>query len=119
MDKFIYLGSSISSTDNNINKPLAKACSAIDRLSVRWKSDPSDKIKRNFFQAAVVSIILYGCTRWKLSKRMEKKTWLKLHKNATSHTEQILEATFLPYLKLFISDEHDEQNTAGDIRANS
>ena len=30
-------------------------------------------MKRSFFQAAVVSILLYGCTRWTLTKRMEKK----------------------------------------------
>ena len=30
-------------------------------------------MKRNFFQAAVVSILLYGCTTWTLTKRMEKK----------------------------------------------
>ena len=28
---------------------------------------------RNFFQAAVVSILLYGCTTWTLTKRREKK----------------------------------------------
>ena len=33
----------------------------------------SDKIKRSFFQAAVVSILLCGCTTWTLTKRMEKK----------------------------------------------
>ena len=33
----------------------------------------TDKIKRSFFQAAVVSIQLYGCTTWTLTKRMEKK----------------------------------------------
>ena len=27
---------------------------------------------RSFFQAAVVSILLYGCTTWTLTKRMEK-----------------------------------------------
>ena len=27
----------------------------------------------SFFQAAVVSILLYGCTTWTLTKRMEKK----------------------------------------------
>ena len=27
----------------------------------------------SFFQAAVVSILLYGCTTWKLTKRLEKK----------------------------------------------
>ena len=31
------------------------------------------KMKRSFFQAAVLSILLYGCTTWTLTKRMEKK----------------------------------------------
>ena len=30
-------------------------------------------MKRSFFQAAVVTILLYGCTTWTLTKRMEKK----------------------------------------------
>ena len=30
-------------------------------------------MKRSFFQAAVVSILQYGCTTWTLTKRMEKK----------------------------------------------
>ena len=30
-------------------------------------------MKRSFFQEAVVSILLYGCTTWTLTKRMEKK----------------------------------------------
>ena len=30
-------------------------------------------MKRSFFQAAVVSILLYGCTTWTLTKRREKK----------------------------------------------
>ena len=29
-------------------------------------------MKRSFFQAAIVSILLYGCTTWMLTKRMEK-----------------------------------------------
>ena len=44
-----------------------------DRLSIIWKSDLTDKMKRSFFQAAVVSILLYGCTTWTLTKRLEKK----------------------------------------------
>ena len=71
--KFTYLGSSVSSTKTDINTRLTKAWTAIDRLSVIWKSDPTDKIKRNFFQAAVVWILLYGCTTWALTKCMEKK----------------------------------------------
>ena len=30
-------------------------------------------MKRSFFQAAVVSILLYGCTTWTLTKRLKKK----------------------------------------------
>ena len=30
-------------------------------------------MKRSFFQAAVVSILLYGCTTWTLSKQLERK----------------------------------------------
>ena len=33
----------------------------------------TDKMKRSFFQAAVTSILLYGCTTWTLTKRLEKK----------------------------------------------
>ena len=40
----------------------------INRLSIIWKSDRTDKMKRSFFQAAVASILL-----WTLTKRLEKK----------------------------------------------
>ena len=73
VDKFTYLGSSVSSTETDIDTRLAKAWTAINRLSIIWKSDLTDKMKRSFFQAAIVSILLYGCTTWTLTKRMEKK----------------------------------------------
>ena len=57
----------------DIETRLTKAWTAIDRLSIIWKSDLTDKMKRSFFQAAVVSILLYGCTTWMLTKRLEKK----------------------------------------------
>ena len=57
----------------SIDTRLTKAWTAIDRLSIIWKSDLTDKMKRSFFQAAVVSILLYGCTTWTLTKRLEKK----------------------------------------------
>ena len=62
VDKFTYLGSSVSSTEKDIDTQLTKAWTAINRLSVIWKSDMTNIIKRNFFQTAVVSILLYGCT---------------------------------------------------------
>ena len=71
VDKFTYLGSSVSSTETDINTRVAKAWRAIDRLSVIWKSDLADKIKCSFFQAAVMLILLYRCTTWMLTKHME------------------------------------------------
>ena len=73
IDKFTYLGSSISSTEKDIDTWLTKAWTAIDRLSIICKSDMTDKMKCSFFQAAVVSILLYRCTTWTLTKRLEKK----------------------------------------------
>ena len=66
-------GSSVSSTETDIDMRLAKAWTAINRISSIWKSDLTDKMKRDFFQAAVVLILLYGCTTWTPTKRMEKK----------------------------------------------
>ena len=79
--KFTYHRSSVSSTENDINTWLAKAWIVTDRLSVIWKSDLSNKIKRSFFRAAVASILLYGCTTWTLTKRLERKldgNWTKI-----------------------------------------
>ena len=73
VDKFTYLGSSVSSTEKDINMQLTKAWTAIDKLSVIWKSDLTNKMKRSFFHAVVVSILLYGCNTWTLTKRLEKK----------------------------------------------
>ena len=73
VDKFTYQRSSVLSTEKDINTRLAKVWTAIHRLSVIWKSDLTDKIKCSFFQATVVSILLYGCTTWTVTKRMEKK----------------------------------------------
>ena len=86
MDKFTSLWSSISSTENDINMWLAEAWTVIDRLLVIWKLDLSDKIKCNFFQKAVMSIILYRCTTWTMTKCIEKK----LDSNCTKMLRAIL-----------------------------
>ena len=72
-DKFTYQGSSASLTMTVIDTWLAKTWTPIDRLSVIWQSNLTDKMKRSFFQTAVMSILLYGCTSWTLTKRIEKK----------------------------------------------
>ena len=73
VDRFTYLESSVSSTKTDINTGLSNAWTAINRLSVIWMSDLTDEIKCSFFQAVVVSILLYSCTTWTLTKHMEKK----------------------------------------------
>ena len=66
--------SSVSSTEKDIDTRLMDSdWTAIDRLSIIWKSDPTDKMKCSFFLAAVVSILLYGFTTRTLTKRLEKK----------------------------------------------
>ena len=48
VDTFIYLRSSVSSTENDVNTRIAKAETTIDRVLVRWKLDLSDRRKLIF-----------------------------------------------------------------------
>ena len=73
VDKITYLGSSVSSTESDISMCVVKVWTAINRLLIIWKSNLCNKIKGNFFQAVGVSILLYGCTTWMLTKHIEKK----------------------------------------------
>ena len=86
VDKLTYIRSSISSTEKDIDTRLTKAWTAIDGQSIMWKSDLTDEMKRSFFQAAVVSILLFGCTTWTLTKRLKKK----LDSNYTTMLRAIL-----------------------------
>ena len=123
VDKFTYLGSSVSSTEKDIDTRLTKAWIAINRQAIVWKSGLTDKMKRSFVQAAVASILLYGCTTWTLTKRLEKK----LDGNYTRMLQAILNnpggstpqdtnytATCLLSRKLFKLGEPDMQDTAGE-----
>ena len=92
-DKFTYLGSSVLSTEKDIDTRLTKAWTAINRLSIIWKSDLTDKMERSFFQAVVVSILLYGCTTWTLTKQLEKK----LDGNYTRMLRAILNKSWLQH----------------------
>ena len=62
IDHITYFSSNISSTENDVNIQIRKAWTATDRLSTIWKSNPSDKIKWDFFQQVVMSVLLYGFT---------------------------------------------------------
>ena len=73
VDHFTYLGSNISTNESDVNIRTAKSRTIIDRLLIKWKSDLSDKIKWEFFQAVAVSLLLYGCITWTWTKLLEKK----------------------------------------------
>ena len=81
-----YHRSSFSSTENDINMPLAKTWTAIDRLSIMWKSDLSNEIKCNVFLAVVMLILLYGYTTQMLTECIEKK----LDRNYTIMLQAVL-----------------------------
>ena len=61
-------------------------------LSIIWKSDIPAKIKLDFFQAVTMPILPCGCTRWILTKRLEKKVKWMQHKNAMCCFEHIMKA---------------------------
>ena len=128
VDKFTYLWSSVSSTEKDIHTRLTKAWTAIDRIAVIWKSDLTDKVKPSFFPAAVESILLYGCTTWTQTKRMEKSLrattkecceqyWTSPGGNTQQSTSCM--ATYLPSLKLSMLHEPDMQETGGEAGTSS
>ena len=84
----MYFGSSVSSTESDINMYLAKAWTAIKRLLIIWKSDLSDKIKHNFFELRLSQFYYMDA-----DKVYREKARQELHNNATSYIEPILEAT--------------------------
>ena len=93
--KMTYLGSNISSTEIYFNIYIAKAWTAVDRLSIICKSDLSDKIKRvpppPSCHHVNTTVLMHHLDTNKMYK--EKVHW-ELYKNAMFHFEQILEATF-------------------------
>ena len=67
---------------------LFAAASEIRKRLIRRKT-----MKRSFFQAAIVSILQYGCTTWTLTKRMEKR----LDGNYTRMLRAILNRSWRQY----------------------
>ena len=99
VDNFTYLSSSVSSTESNVNIRPAKAWTAIDGVSIVWESYLSEKY---FFQAADMSVLLYGCTPRTLSKRPEKK----LDANSTRMLQVTLYIYIQQMLKAALHEKH-------------
>ena len=87
VDKFTYLGSSVSSTEKDIDTRLTKAWIAIDRLSIIWKSDLTGKMKRISSRQRSYRYCYIDANKTAGEARRQ------LHKNFASNIEQVLAAT--------------------------
>ena len=120
-DKFTYLGSSVSSTENDINTRLAKTWTAIDRLSVLWKSDLSDRII--FSKQRICSYYCIDATLgyWKsltvIAQGCFELYWTNLGSNIPQNSS--CRATCLLSRTLFKLDEQDMRYTAWRARMNA
>ena len=119
VDKLTYLGSSVSSTEKDIDTRLKKAWTVINRLSIIWKSDLTDKIKHSFFQAAVVSIRYMDALLGRLKKKIDGNYTRMLRAILNTQQGTNYTANCLPSRKLYKLDQPDTQDTAGEARTNS
>ena len=77
--KFTYLSGNISSTECDVKILLTKTWNAIEKLLIIWKSNLSYKLKRDFQQAVIVSILLCACST--LTQETKTKTKIKQKTN--------------------------------------
>ena len=73
VEDFKYLGSYIASTERDIEIKIGKAWGALNQLDKIWKSNLPKNLKKDFFRAAVESVLLYGSTAWTLTTSLEDK----------------------------------------------
>ena len=127
VEKFTYLGSSVSSTEIDIDTWLAKEWTAIDRLWVIWKSDLTDKMC-SFFQVASCRFCymdaLHGCLLdgWrKCLKAITQECCEQYWTSPGDSTQQSSSctATYHPSQKLSKLDEPDMWDSIGELRTSS
>ena len=74
---FTYLGASVTKDGGGtaaIQKRIALASATFNKLSKVWSDrDIGRKTKATLFKTLVLSVLLYGCETWKLTKGEEKK----------------------------------------------
>ena len=92
-DKFTDQGSSVLSTEKDIDTRLTKAWTAINRQSIIWKSDLTDKVKRKFLPDSCLIDTAVWMHYMDANKTAREEDRQQLHKNAASNLEQVLAAT--------------------------
>ena len=80
---FTYLGATVTTTggaSEDISRRIGKARQAYYRLRKIWNSGViRRKTKIRIFEACVVSVLLYGCTTWKMNEGDEHKLDVFVH----------------------------------------
>ncbi len=74
VDDFKYLGSHMASTDKDISARIALAWVAFVKIrTILTSRKASIQLRMRFFNAACISILLYGCESWVLSEQQSNK----------------------------------------------
>ena len=92
VDKFTYLVSSVASTEKDIDTRLTKAWTAINRLSIIWKSDLTDKMKQFLPGSGHIDTAIW-MHYMDSNKTAGEEARRQLHKNTTRDLEEVLVAT--------------------------
>ena len=77
VEKFTYLGANVTTDGGgavDIKRRMALASAQFKQLTTLWQAgDISRKTKASLFKSLVMSVLLYGCETWKLTKGGEEK----------------------------------------------
>ena len=77
VEKFTYLGADVTKNGGataDVKKRISLASGQFKQLSNIWRAgDINRKTKASLFKSLVLSVLLYGCEAWKLTKAEEKK----------------------------------------------
>ena len=121
VDKFTYLGSSVSSTEKDIDTWLTKTWTAIDKLSIIWKSYLTDKKTQFLPSSGRVDTAIWmhyldanktaGEEARRQLQECSNHNWTNPRGNILKGTNYT--ATYLPSRKLSKLDEPDTQDSAG------
>lgn len=74
VEDFKYLGSYVRSTEKDLDARIALTWAAFDKMRSILTSEKLDKnFKIRLFNASCISILLYGCESWNLTKQLNEK----------------------------------------------
>ena len=71
VEEFKYLSIYIGSTQHDVSIRIGSSWAALNSLNIIWKSNLSNKPKRNFFRATVENVLVYGSITWTLTTTLD------------------------------------------------